>query len=70
MSQEIEKRYYTEKEFCELMGISRKTAFDWREKKLIGYLRMPGGSIRYRESDLQEYERRNGVSPRKVSRAA
>lgn len=70
MSTEIEKRYYTEKEFCELMGISRKTAFEWRDKKLIGYLQMPGGSIRYRESDLQEYERRFGVRPRKAKNAA
>lgn len=70
MSSELEKRYYTEKEFCELMGISRKTAFQWREKKLIGYLQMPGGSIRYRESDLEKYERRFGVSPRKVKDAA
>lgn len=68
-SEHKEKRYYTEKEFCELMGISRKTAYEWRDKKQIGFIRTPGGLIRYRESDIQEYERRNGVRPR-ASRAA
>lgn len=70
MSQLEEKRYYTEKEFCEMFDISRKTAFQWREKKLIGFMRTPTGTIRYRHSDLEEYERRTGVAPRKVKRAA
>ncbi len=70
MSTELEKRYYTEKEFCELMEISRKTAFSWREKKLIGFMRTPTGTIRYRNSDLDEYERRYGIIPRRVKRAA
>lgn len=69
MSEQTEKRYYTEKEFCEMFGISRKTAFEWRNKKQIGFMRTPGGLIRYRESDIQEYERRNGVRP-KGQRAA
>lgn len=70
MSAIEEKRYYTEKEFCELMEISRKTAFSWREKKLIGFMRTPTGMIRYRNSDLDEYERRYGVIPKRVRRAA
>jgi predicted site-specific integrase-resolvase len=61
MSAEIEKRYYTEKEFCDLMRISRKTAFDWREKKIISFVRSPTGVIRYRPSDIEAYERRNSV---------
>lgn len=59
----LEKRYYTEKEFCEMFGITRKTALDWRKKKQIGFMRTPTGLIRYRESDIKEYERRNGVRP-------
>lgn len=57
----LEKRYYTEKEFCEMFGITRKTALDWRKKKQIGFMRTPTGLIRYRLTDIQEYERRNGV---------
>lgn len=64
MSQEVEKRYYTEKEFCKLMGISRKTAFEWREKKMISYLRTPSGIIRYRQSDIEKFEQRNAVKSR------
>lgn len=56
-----EKRYYTEKEFCQMMGISRKTAYEWREKKLIGFVRSPTGVIRYRRSDIEKYERQNEV---------
>lgn len=66
---ELNKPYYTEKEFCELMGITRKTALEWRKKKQIGFMRTPTGLIRYRLTDIQEYERRNGVRPR-AQRAA
>jgi predicted site-specific integrase-resolvase len=59
-----DKRYYTEKEFCQMMGISRKTAFEWREKKMIGYIRTPSGIIRYRKSDIEKFEKRNEVKTR------
>jgi len=59
-----DKRYYTEKEFCKLMGISRKTAFEWREKKMIGYIRTPSGIIRYRQTDIDKFDRRNAVNSR------
>lgn len=64
-----EKRYYTEKEFCEMMGITRKTAHKWRKDKAIGFMRTPTGLIRYRHSDIEEYERRTGIRPR-AKRAA
>lgn len=61
MSEEIKKRYYTEKEFCEIVGISRKTAFSWREKKLIGFIRTPTGVIRYPREAIEKFDRSNGV---------
>lgn len=65
---EIEvKRFYNEKEFCELMGVSRKTAFKWRKTKVVGFTRSPNGTIRYRQSDIDEYERRYGVRPRRAA---
>lgn len=66
----LEKRYYKEKEFCELMGITRQTASDWRKKKMIGFIRTPTGLIRYRQSDIDEYERRNGHGARKERKVA
>ena len=60
----LEKRFYTEKEFCKLMGISRKTAFEWRGKKMISYIRTSTGVIRYRQSDIEKFERRNAVNSR------
>lgn len=68
MNIELDKPYYSEKEFCDMMEITRKTAFTWRDKRLIGFLRTPTGIIRYRRTDIEEYNRRNGVSPRKVAR--
>lgn len=65
MSAQIERRYYTEKEFCELFNITRKTASRWRKQKTIGFMRTPTGLIRYRQSDIDEYERRTGCNPRK-----
>lgn len=70
MSAQIERRYYTEKEFCELFNITRKTAGRWQKQKTIGFMRTPTGLIRYRQSDIEEYERRTGSSPRKERRRA
>jgi predicted site-specific integrase-resolvase len=67
MSTELEKRYYSEKEFCKMMDISRKTAHKWRKTKAIGFMRTPTGLIRYRASDIEAYERRTG---NKAKRAA
>lgn len=56
-----EKRYYTEKEFCEIMEITRKTAFKWRKKKLVDFIRLPTGVIRYPRTAFEKFEQRNGV---------
>lgn len=64
------KRYYTEKEFCELLGISRKTAFTMRENGEIAYVLIRGNQIRYRHTDVEEYERRNLVKPVRAKNAA
>lgn len=61
MSEQTEKRYYTEEEFCELMDISRKTAFQWRKKKIIGFIRTPTGVIRYPREAIEKFDQRNSV---------
>jgi predicted site-specific integrase-resolvase len=67
MSAELDKRYYTEKEFCEMMEITRKTALKWRKDRIIGYTQSPNGTFWYRKSDIEEYERRYGVRPRRAA---
>jgi predicted site-specific integrase-resolvase len=52
------KRHYTEKEFCQMMGIERTTAVRWRKTRKIGYLRMPGGRIRYLRKHIEEFEQK------------
>jgi predicted site-specific integrase-resolvase len=54
----IEKRY-TDKEFCEMYGIDRRTSKRWRDARLIGYIRTPTGQIRYLQRHIDAYEKRN-----------
>lgn len=42
---------YNTKEFCELQGISRRTAYEWRRDGTISYLRIQG-KIYYRLYDI------------------
>lgn len=58
MSTEIEKRY-TDKEFCEMYGIDRRTSHRWRDKRLIGYIKTPLGQIRYLQRHIDAFEKRN-----------
>lgn len=54
-----EKRYYTDKEFCEAMGIDRRTSKRWRDARIIGYIRTPTGKIRYLPAHLDAFNKRN-----------
>lgn len=58
MSEQIEKRY-TDKEFCQMYGIDRRTSHRWREARLIGYIKTPTGKIRYLQRHIDAYEKRN-----------
>ena len=53
-----EKRF-SEKEFCEMYGINRDTARRWRDARLISFIRLPTGKILYKQSHIDEFERRN-----------
>jgi excisionase family DNA binding protein len=45
-------RFVTARELAELLGVSTETVLRWtRDGKLPGF-RMPGGALRYRDSDL------------------
>lgn len=53
------KQYYNDKEFCEAMGIDRRTSKRWRDKRIIGYMMTPTGKIRYLQRHIDEFEKRN-----------
>lgn len=50
---------YTEKQFCAMFQIDRKTALRWRKVGIIRHIKTPTGMIRYRQSDIDEFERKN-----------
>jgi predicted site-specific integrase-resolvase len=50
----IEERMWTEKEVARLLHIGVKTLWAWRRDKLVTFVRLPGGSIRYRRQDIEE----------------
>ena len=50
--QNPEDIFYNNQEFMKLMDISKRTAQDWRDKKIIGYFQI-GNKIYYRLSDIQ-----------------
>lgn len=43
---------YNNEQFMKLMGISKRTAQDWRDRKLIGFFQI-GNKIYYRLSDIK-----------------
>lgn len=53
------KSYYNDKEFCEAMGIDRRTAKRWRDKRIIGYVLTPTGKIRYLQRHIDAFNERN-----------
>lgn len=49
---------FTDKEFCRKFKIDRATSFRWREDGIVGFIKLPNGQIRYKESHITAlYER-------------
>ena len=60
MSAELQhEKRFSEKQFCEMYGINRDTARRWRDARLISFIRLPTGKIFYKQSHIDEFERRN-----------
>lgn len=58
------EQHYTDKEFCEAFKINRSTAAEWREKGIVGYLKMPNGQIRYSQSHIDALKQfQHDISP-------
>lgn len=68
MSAQAEKRY-TDKEFCEMYGIGRRTSSRWRVRRYINFTVTPSGKIRYLQRHIDEYDKRNEARARKKRKA-
>lgn len=56
---ETEDNLLTDKEFCDKLRIDRSTSLRWRQKGMVGYIKLPNGDIRYYERDLREMLEKN-----------
>jgi len=45
----------TARQVAELLGVSTETVLRWTRRGDLPALRLPGGAIRYREPDLDEW---------------
>lgn len=60
----LEKRY-TDKQFCEMYQVSRNTSARWRKAGTLKYILTATGRVRYLESQLAEFDRKNERLARK-----
>lgn len=44
----------TDQEFCKMMKINRATSLQWRNLRIVGYVKMPNGQVRYRQKHIEE----------------
>lgn len=51
------EQHFTDKEFCAAFKINRSTAAEWREKGIVGFLKLPNGQIRYSQSHIDALRR-------------
>lgn len=55
----LEGDLLTDKEFCEKLKIDRSTSLRWRQKRMVGYTKLPNGDIRYYQRDLVDMLEKN-----------
>ena len=48
-------RLLTARQVADLLGVSSETVLRWTRRGLLPAIRLPGGAIRYRESDLEAW---------------
>ena len=49
---------FTDREFCRAFKVDRATSMRWREQGIVGYLKMPNGQLRYRQSHIDDLKER------------
>lgn len=45
----------TAREVADMLGVSAETVLRWTRRGELPAIRLPGGAIRYREADLEEW---------------
>lgn len=45
---------FTDKEFCKAFKIDRATSARWREQRIVGFLKLPNGQIRYFQRHIDD----------------
>lgn len=53
---------FTDREFCKMWKIDRATSLRWRDDGIVGFIKLPNGSIRYLQSHIDELKERFGKS--------
>lgn len=66
MNEELKR--YTDKQFCEIYQVSRNTTARWRTNGILKFIVTATGRIRYLESHLAEFDRKNENLARKKVR--
>jgi excisionase family DNA binding protein len=56
-------RLLTARQVADLLGVSAETVLRWTRKGDLPAIRLPGGAIRYRESDLDDWLSLRATSP-------
>jgi excisionase family DNA binding protein len=60
----VRGRLFTARELAELLSLSVETVLRWTRRGELPAVRLPGGAIRYREPDIDEWiERRVTATP-------
>ena len=53
----------TVKQTAKYFGVTPPTVYKWTREGELGYVRLPGGSIRIRINDIEEFEARQWHAP-------
>lgn len=55
----------TAREVADMLGVSAETVLRWTRRGELPAIRLPGGAIRYREADLEEWLAARVAPPRR-----
>jgi excisionase family DNA binding protein len=66
----VERKTISIMKACELVGVSRRTIYNWLSSGKIEYVRTAGGSVRIFVDTLWRDPQRSGTSERPAAQAA
>jgi excisionase family DNA binding protein len=62
-SDAVTGRLLTARQVAELIGVSTETVLRWTRRGELPAIRLPGGALRYREADLDDWLSRRATAP-------